>query len=462
MTRDGTTWGGTDGMIVSVRMILLVASGVVASSLMMGAPDSSASEPDSRLLVSGENAALSLVPPPLPPGLQWSSVAVGADSAIYLRSDGNAFTAGQDSFGSLTVPALPAGKTYTRVFAGGPVLGLIRSDGQLLISYAPDGSPVTVPPLPAGVGYARAEVNGGYVAAIRTDHRAVIFRLRTDDRSFTPPGEQPTYSMLVTSSADYADAALAPGFALLLTSRGTVRKVSLPNLCAPCTPSILRSASVVPPLPRGVRYLDVATTGASTVLTRSDGAAVISHPYTWSGQRLVIPHAPRGLVYSTVEMSDETVTLLRSDGRAVVYGHPDREGIIPSIPSVPKGWVFRLITSDASQSAFIVRTIEDSEQVPTSVTSSTHRYSARHGTKVTFKVKVFSMASTAGGTVAIKYRGKTIATGLVGPGSEAKVVVPTARLNTRGGHRLAIVFLGTQQAARSTSATRGLDSLRTY
>lgn len=91
---------------------------------------------------------------------------------------------------------------------------------------------------------------------------------------------------------------------------------------------------MVPPLPAGVRYVDVDAEHLHTTLLRSDGVAV-NLGWNGSGQGNV-PVAPAGLEYVAIATSETHSAALRSDGFVVHWGTP----LQVQFPPLPSGVVY--------------------------------------------------------------------------------------------------------------------------
>ncbi|MCA8950433.1 MAG: hypothetical protein KDE27_13085 [Planctomycetes bacterium] len=186
--------------------------------------------------------------PALPPGMSYTAIDAGSSHGVALRSDGRAVTWGSNSHGQLAIPPLPPGLRYVATDSGWARTVLLRSDGQAFENGY--GMPV-IPPPPPGVHYVEIACHDQATMLRRSDGE-VVHVDRTGNVSILaalPPGIR------------RVDVAIGRTFAAVLRSDGEID-----------LPSTLHSP--LPPLPRGVVYVEIDSAEDDLVARRSDGEVV--------------------------------------------------------------------------------------------------------------------------------------------------------------------------------------------
>lgn len=469
---------------IKLGMIAALAASALAATALAVPASAAESTQATTYSTGGSNAAANVVPA-LPAGVTFTKVSAGTTQTLYLRSDGQVVGAGANTAHSLDIPALPAGVTYVDVDATGDVTVLVRSDGKIVYASDPYTEKLAVPELPAGVTYKKVFSSGSIIAAIRSDRKVVYFPVYWDDRFLTPttpaptatptvvPTETPTatptavptaapvanpaavYYERVTADSDYTTAAVSPtGYMLLMHADGRVKSVDIRT-----TKTGTLAATVVPKLPKGMRYLDI---DASTVAVyvRSDGEAVTAG--TTSKGTIAIPKLPKGISYKSADVGDYTVALVRSDGHAVIAGYSDNAGVTPTLTKISKGNRYTALSNNASHLVIQTEKLASNVKVQTSITKVVRPSTVKQGTTATYKVKVFSVAATRGGQVKVTYKGKTIGTGVVGNGAVATITVSTDDMpKSKKRNKVGISFLGIGNAKKSTSGTKFVGYINT-
>lgn len=392
---------------------------------------------------SGRGVEGQRVVPKLPVGTRFARVDALGSTSWFIDTIGRAYATP-----NVANPfEAPAGLSYVQASGSAEHYVLLRSDGQLEL---PPG--VTVPSLPGGVTYTGFSADVNRVAALRSDGRAVLFTAIADNRN--DPGEIfPAYQAQVTARNDVTSTAIGERYALLLHADGTVDGVDLTNCSlydgdCPRNPDGLK----VPVLPKGMRYTAIDADNNLSVFVRSDGKVLTSgHPV--DAKPIQIPTVPAGVRYTAASAGSNHLALLRSDGRAVLAGNdPSKSGVL-TLPQIPKGVVYTDADAGGAHTLFLSRPIAAGETVRSTITTVSGDRNVRRGTRVTLRVKVFSMADTKTGTVRVQYKGRTIATGTVRSGYVANAAISTSRLPKGAKSTLMLKYLGHDQAGPSYSSS---------
>jgi hypothetical protein len=230
----------------------------------------------------GNNALGQCVAPPLPSGVTYVEVAAGAvglfwGHTVARRSDGSVVAWGDNQFGQCNVPPLPPGLTYAEVAAGYQHSLARRSDGAVVAWGDNSYGQCNVLALPSGLTYTSIAASLGHSMASRSDGSCVGWG---------------------------------------------------------------SSWQVPPPLPVGQTYVDVEADGASVSAARRSDGSVVVWSYNLFGGIEIVPALPLGTVYIDVALGSTWACALRSDGMLVTWGDTGFvEGWPPWVPNTPSGWI---------------------------------------------------------------------------------------------------------------------------
>jgi hypothetical protein len=272
---------------------------------------------DGRAFTFGLNSEFQSNVPPLPPGQHYVEVAGGVVDAAALRSDGNIVVWGYDGAGLGNVPPLPPGLRYQRVEIANVHVTALRSDGQVIVWGSNIAGQLNVPPLPSGMTYTEIATGNMHGIALRSDGAVVVW------------GAQNTVR-LPRNGVRYVEAAgSGDDQTIVRLSDGTVENLTRLN--------------VVPPLPPGLTYVEIAAGQQHFLARRSDGSVV-----AWGRNdfgQCNVPPLPAGLSYVDVEAGKNHSVARRSDGSVVAWGDDTYSQL--RLPYVEPGWTMRQIACGA-------------------------------------------------------------------------------------------------------------------
>lgn len=311
---------------------------------------------DGSLLVWGANNYGQATLPPFPAGSSWASLSLSALHGAGVRADGSIVCWGANSYGQCNVPALPAGLRYVGVAAGWYHTAGLRSDGRVICWGDDSYYEVGFPPLPPGETYADVAVTGQAAVAIKNSGSGIV--IGSQGGYYAIPVVPPGVSILECGAGGSFFVALLSDGTVLCWGDNTYGQLNAPPLpvglryvavtCGTFHTLALRSdGAVVAWGDNGGGQCNVPTSlGAvkqlaagwvHSLVLLSDGSVVGwgSSPF---GQ-LVVPPLPPGLRYEEIAAGSHRSLARRSDGEIIAFGCPGSLlcGLSLPVPAFPDG-----------------------------------------------------------------------------------------------------------------------------
>jgi len=452
---------------VGAALLLVVGAGVVPAAAQQVSGDGAWRSTGHDYDGDGD-----LVVPALPKGVTFTNIRLVSRGSLFFRSDGKVVANGTLKAQGFNerVPALPSGVRYVDGFATNDVRSaelsflLLRSDGEL-VRYNNTPSDYSLRELSGSVRYAR--FGNRWELRFLSDGRVeyVYWTMPSEPEA----GDEPTLHRVVTRRSDYVGGVYGAGYVILLRADG--RAVSrVWDECAMtdegnvCFAGRKPTGSVVPKLPKGVRYTQVTGDGQGYVVyVRSDGKVVTSGRMTSASTvaRPKIPSLPRGVRYLRASVGSIHLALVRSDGRVVLVGsHKSRTKYgqliekIWKVPVLKKDHRFVDVVAGDSGTFFQSEAIPRGVRVATQITKV--RVTSKKARRATVVVTLSSVAKVKGGKVRVTYKGKTIGRATVKKGHTVKVAISTARLARAKKNTIKVKYLGKHHAKASYTTARTL------
>jgi alpha-tubulin suppressor-like RCC1 family protein len=272
--------------------------------------------------------------PALPSGIAWQRFSAGFVHTVAIRSDGFIVSWGRNNRMQCNVPPLPAGTEYVQLSGGGFHALLRRSDGIVVALGLNNEGQCNVPPGPF------VEVAAGYLFSLgrRADGTVVAWGSNFLGQGNVPPTPPGVQYVEIGAGSGYSVARRSDGVVL---AWGEFRSTWLPVPGAPYRyvklgvpddrgvglialrsdgqiHSLHPGVFVVPPLPPGLRYVDVATGSQHHLARRSDGI-VVAWGLNDRGQ-CNVPPLPPGMSYVEIAAGFAHSVARRSDGTVLVWG----------------------------------------------------------------------------------------------------------------------------------------------
>lgn len=312
-------WGAN---LYGCCLIPSLPPGVSFVSVRAGSNVSLLLESDGRVVAIGyPNQGLTAVPP-LPPGLTYTGVSLGSAHALALRSDGGLVAWGNNAWGQSDVPALPPGLTYVEVGAGFGHSVARRSDNTFIAWGYNQMLECNLPRLPPGVQYVQFAPGTFSAQEWYNDQPVTFLGLRSDGEIDTI-GSMPSAPAL-PAGLRYTQVANCYDHSAAVRSDGAVISWGFGSYY---------SQAQVPVLPPGLTYVEVGVgyhydilfcgfgdqSGAGHIAARrSDGSVIVwGHRPWWTSQfpdTVVVPPLPPGLTYVQLATHGGELQLRRSDG----------------------------------------------------------------------------------------------------------------------------------------------------
>lgn len=285
-----------------------------------------------KVLGWGNNNVFAAFLPGLPPGERWTQVSVGDQYTLAVRSDGALIGFGVNTFGQCDPPPLPPGVRYVQAAGGYMHSAALRSDGQVVCFGDNAFGRCNVLPLPPGLTYTKVVVSDTHTLALRSNGTVVGWGENSYGQCIAPMNYA---GMYIDIDADHMRS-------MLLRFDGEIVLKGLyqsgPNA----------AEGVVPVLPTGMRYVEIAAGQGAAGALRSDGEVV---EWPAAAIRRAFPTLPWGVYYVEIDSSADIMIARRSDGliEYSAHGTIDPRYQLPDAPPLLPGTSYVEISSTLGQ-----------------------------------------------------------------------------------------------------------------